>query len=366
MACPRNQTIFQWSNVTGTPAAAVTNAPAKVTYMLTARRFVFALGCSQESGGASTRSASATPTLRTRPAGPQASPRARPRASTSCRAGAESSGRNIGADFLVWTSHKLFAATYVGQIGQVWAFEEVGDKCGLIGPGAAVVVGQTAFWISPDRQFHSYTLGGAVQNVACPIREAFADNLAASQGDKIVASSIAEFGEIRFDYPDSREGYENSRYVALCVDGPDAGSWYRGIMARTAMVDAGPSANPVGATYAGNIYWHERGTSADGAALESYIETAEIFLDENNAVLARQLWPDLADQVGPVLVTIYSRMYPQGDVTTYGPITLAPGDDRADFKAQGRLFRVRFAGNSSPSRYRLGRMVVDVKVRGRK
>jgi hypothetical protein len=367
MMCPRGQTIFRWSNVTASPAVAVTNAPANVTYMLTARRFLFALGCNQESGGVFNplcirHSDLEDPTGWT----------------TSITSGSTSreyvlpgggrivAGRNIGADFLVWTSHKLFAATYVGQIGQVWAFEEVGDKCGLIGPGAAVVVGQTAFWTSPDRQFHSYTLGGAVQTIECPIREDYADNLSASQGDKVVASSIAEFDEIRFDYPDSRDGNENSRYVALCIAGPDAGSWYRGEMARTAMVDAGPSSYPIGTTVDGNVYWHEKGQSADGAALSSFVESADIYLDQNNAVLCRGFWPDIAFQTGAMQVTITSRMYPQGDVTTYGPLTIAPGDDRADFKAQGRLFRVRIEANAAPSEWRLGRIVFDAKLRGRK
>jgi hypothetical protein len=120
-----------------------------------------------------------------------------------------------------------------------------------------------------------------VQSIPCPIRKDFADNLSPSQWDKIVASSIAEFNEVRFDYPDARDGFENSRYVALCVDGPDLGSWYRGQMARTAMVDAGPHAYPIGVTFDGHVYWHEKGASADGAALAWSLSTANLYLDEN-------------------------------------------------------------------------------------
>ncbi len=367
LANPRGQTIYQWSNNTAVIAAPVTNAPANVIHMLVARDFVFAFGCNQEVGGAFNSLCFRHSGLRDATSW-----------TTDITSGSTSreyvlpgggrivAARNIGRDILCWTSHKLYYISYVGQIGQIWRADEVGDKCGLIGPNAAVVKGSTAYWVSPDRQFHSYTVGGTVRSIRCPIREDFADNLAASQGDKIVASTIAEFDEVRFDYPDSRDGFENSRYVALAVDGPDAGSWYRGEMARTAMVDAGPSANPIGVTYAGAIYWHERGFSADGGQIASFIESADIYLDENNTVLARQFWPDIADQVGPVFVTIYARNYPQGDVTTYGPLTLGAGDDRADFKASGRLFRVRIEGNSAPSRWRLGRIVFDAKLRGRK
>lgn len=367
MASPRNQTIFQWSNNTGAPAVAVTNAPANVTFMLVARDFVFALGCNEEVSGdfnplcirhSGIRDATSWTTDIT--------------AATTSReyvlpgGGRIVAGRNIGRDLLIWTSHKLYYGTYVGQIGQIWRFDEVGDKCGLIGPGAAIVKGRTAFWPSGDRQFHTYTVGGSVQAIPCPIREAFADNLAASQSDKIVASSVAEYSEIRFDYPDGRDGYENSRYVSLRVEGPDAGSWHRGVQVRTAMVDAGPALNPIGVSFAGNCYWHERGNSADGAVLPWFIETADIYLDENSTVLTRGFWPDIADQVGPVMFDVSSKLYPQGDVTTYPTLTVTPGQDRADFKASGRLFRVRISGNSSPSNARLGLLVFDAKLRGRK
>lgn len=367
MANPRGQTIFQWSNATGTPAAAVTNAPANVTYMLVARDFVFALGCNQEVGGAFNP-------LCIRHSGVRQATNWTTDSSSASTAreyilpggGRIVAGREVGRSILVWTSHSLYLGTYVGQIGQVWRFDKVGDKCGLIGPNAAVIVGSTAFWISPDRQFHSYTVGGSVLPVACPIREDFADNLAYSQSDKIVASSCAQYSEVRFDYPDSRDGYENSRYIALCVEGPDAGSWHRGQMARTAMVDAGPSSYPCAVTYEGAVYWHERGKSADGAVIDWFIESADIYLDENMTVMARSFWPDIADQVGGVDLTLTTRMFPQGEGTVFGPHSMAAGLDKVDFKATGRLYRVKFSGSSAPTSARLGLGIFDVELRGRK
>lgn len=374
IASPRNQTIFQWSNNTAAPAVALTNAPDNVTYMIVARDFVFALGCNEEVSGDFNPLCIRHSDIR----GPTGWSTDATSASTSREyvlpgGGRIVAGREVGRSMLVWTNHSLFVGTYVGQLNKIWQFDQVGRNCGLIGPGAAVVLGATAFWISPDRQFHSYTLGGAVEPIVCPIREDFADNLAASQGDKIVASTVAEHGEVRFDYPDSRDGYENSRYVAVAVQGPDAGAWSRGFTSsRTAMVDAGPSTYPCGVTYAGAIYWHERGDSADGAALASYIETADTYLDDERSFLARGLWPDVADQVGTLYLTVTTRKYPQTETgdddppVVYGPLALAPGADKVDFKLSGRLARVKFSADSSPSRGRLGRMTFDVKLRGRK
>lgn len=368
IANPRGQGIFQWSNSTGTEAVTVTNAPTEVTYCGVApTRQIFAFGCNEEVSGdfnplcirhcsiadttdwTTTSSSASTAREYILPGG-----------------GRIVASRLVGRFWLVWTNHGLWLGTYYGQIGKVWSFDKVGDKCGLIGPNAAVVLGSTAYWVSPDRQFHAYTLGGAVSPIACPIREEFGDNLAASQGDKVVASSIAEYGEIRWDYPDARDGYENSRYVAVAVEGPDAGSWYKGEMDRTAMCDAGPSSYPIAATYDGQLYWQEKGNSADGGALVSYIETADIYLDENLVWLTRSVWPDIADQVGPVSLTVTTRFFPQGDATSSATFAIAAGQDTVDFKTKGRLFRFRFGGDSAPSYFRLGRMLIDGKPGGRK
>jgi len=245
-------------------------------------------------------------------------------------------------------------------------FDKVGDKCGLAGPNAAVVQGSTAYWTSPDRQFHSYTLQGYVTAVNCQIREDFANNVAASQNDKIVASTVADYSEVRFDYPDSRDGFENSRYISFCTLGDDAGAWHLGLMARTAMVDAGPSLYPCGTTYAGNVYWHEKGHSADGGVLTGFIESADIYLDEDFTMLVRGMWPDISGQVGPVSLTVTARFFPQGDPVTYGPIMLSPGQDKVDFKIKGRLFKMRFDWSAAPAFSRLGLMTFDADRAGRK
>jgi hypothetical protein len=368
IANPRGQGIFQWSNNTANVAVTVTNAPAVVTYCGVApTRQIFAFGCSEEVGGAfnplcirHSSIADATDWTTTSSSASTAREYVLP------GGGRIVAARLVGRNWLVWTNHGLWVGTYYGQIGRVWSFDKVGDKCGLIGPNAAAVLGSTAYWVSPDRQFHSYSLGGVVMPIACPVREEFGDNLASSQGDKVVASSIAEYGEIRWDYPDSRDGYENSRYVALAVEGNDAGNWYKGEMARTAMVDAGPSSYPIGVTYGGMTYFHEKGNSADGGILTSFIETADIYLDENLVFLTRSVWPDIADQVGPVALTMTTRFYAQGDATASATYSVAPGQDTVDFKTKGRLFRFKFAGASAPSYFRIGRILVDGKPGGRK
>ncbi|WP_332763913.1 hypothetical protein [Phenylobacterium sp.] len=357
LANPRGGTIHAWTNATGTPAAPLANAPANVSHMLVAPQdMVFALGCNEEVSGVFNP-------LCIRHSGVRANTVWNTSNSTTAReyilpgGGRIVGGRAAGRYVLVWTNHALFLGDFVGSLQQPWRFERVGDKCGLIGPNAVVVVGQRAFWIGPDLQFYTYAIGGAVEPLECPIREAFADNLTPAQADKIMAASISAFTEVRWDYPDGRDGTENSRYLLLNIKD---GSWSRGIMARTAFVDAGPSDFPIGVTAGGAIFWHERGQSADGSAFSWFIKTADQYLSEDRLMMVRGVWPDLADQVGPVWITVESRLKPQGDVTTKGPYSMAVGDDKTDLRANGRLFNVTLAGNSAPTYTRLGRLAFDV------
>lgn len=369
LASYRGGTIYGWTNNTASVAQPLQNAPAQVTYMLVSpQRQVFALGCSQEIGGVFNAL-----TIRHSDVGSNtgwssiATSASTSREYTLPGGGRIVAGRVMGKYLLIWTTQALWLGTYVGQVGQVWRFDKVGDRCGLIGPNAAAVAGSTAFWMSPDRQFHSYTLGGAVSAVECPIREDFAQHLSPSQADKIVCSTIAEFSEVRWDYPDARDGVENSRYLALSVAGSDVGSWYRGQMARTAMVDAGPAQYPIGVTYGGNIYSHEKGNSADGGALSWSIETAFIYLDDNYTALARKLMPDFTDdQLGSVTLSILSRLFPQSADVTAGPYMIAPGQSEVDILATGRLFKMIFSGSSAQAYARIGVPLIDAKQRGRR
>ena len=368
LASPRNQWIFAWTNDTAQRAQALANAPANVTHMLVAPLSggyqVFALGCNEEVSGTFNPLCIRHSSVRNNTQWSTSASGSTAREYILTGGGRIVAGRMCGPALLVWTGDALFLGTFVGALNQPWRFERVGRNCGLIGPNAVVVAGQTAFWVSPDRQFFSYALGGQAEPLTCPIRRDFAEELAASQGDKVVASSNAEFSEVRFDYPDQRDGYENSRYLALAVGGPDAGAWHRGVMARTAFVDAGPSTYPIGVAFNGSVYLHEKGRSADGGPFSWFIESSDSYLDPDATLLARGVWPDFRDQVGPVTVTLSGRFHPQ-DVSQSVSAALAAGDAKADLLATGRLFRVKFSGQSAPTGCRIGKPTFDVALAGR-
>jgi len=358
IGAPRGGTIYHWANDTGAKAVPVKNAPAKVKAVLVSHTDqVFALGCNEEASGLYNPLCIRHSGIRRLNEWTTLTPEDSTAREYILPGGGEIvSGRNMGPYILVWTTNALFVGYYAANLAQPWKFERVAENCGLIGPNAAVVVGQRAVWLGPDMQFRIYNFGGQPEIIPCPIRHDFAANLTPSQADKIVASSVSRFGEVRFDYPDVRDGFENSRYVVVSLQ---TGLWTRGVMARTAMVDAGPSENPIGVAPDGSIYWHERGQSADGAPLSWHAETGELYLDPNTSVMIRSLWPDVAGQVGPWNLTLITRRRPNGRPRVVGPKAFASTTEKVDLRVDGRLFRLRLSGASSPAAGRLGTLVFD-------
>lgn len=365
IANPRGQGIFIWANNTASPAALLANAPAKVTCTVCpTTRQIMALGCNEEVSGvfnplAIRFSDLEQPTVWTTTVTNNAGEYILP------GSGEIVAGRLCGDHVLVWTTDALFLGTYIGSPTQTWAFEKVGDHCGSISPGAPIIRGQEAIWISPDHNFWSYVLGGVPQIVPCPIRDDFAENVAIGQSDKIVGASISSFGEAVWFYPDTRDGLEVSRELRVSPDG-----WIRGRLARTAFLDAGPHAYPIGVSYdpvagTGAAYWHEKGHSADGGPITGWIEGTDFYIAEaQGGLMIGGVWPDFRDQIGALSLTLYLRDHPQATERVKGPWLLAPGLSKRSFRAAGRICRVRFDFSSGPFFARQGKLEFDVQAIG--
>lgn len=363
-ANPRGQGIFRWLNDTGDIAEPLTNAPAVCNFILTTwTGQVMAFGCT-DSGATFNPSCIRISDVLDPEDWTVATD------STAQQYYLEGNGRIIGARQIgryvfVWTDSEL----HLGSYADGWSFERIG-AVGLAGPNAAIVKGQTAYWVAPDLQFYGCQVGGAPalllsnDGKPCPVRQSFADNAAIGQNDKIVAASVSERDEVLWCYSDARDGtgYENSRIIRLStLDG----AWSTDEEARTSFVDANPAPSPVSTTYAGAIYWQERGSSRDGAALSWSIETGDQYMDPGERFMMLRDWrPDFANQIGPVSLYVTTKRTPQGPETEHGPYVASPGQEKVDLRCSGLTFRFRFEGNSSPSYGRFGKQTFDVAPAG--
>lgn len=131
------------------------------------------------------------------------------------------------------------------------------------------------------------------------------------------------------------------------------------------MVDAGPSTFPCGVTFGGNVFWQERGTSADGQPFSWFIESADQMVGEDRVFRVGSCWPDFKNQLGAIILSLTTRFKPQG-VESSRTYSIAPSDEKIDVRAKGRYLRLKFSGNSSPTGGRLGAPVFEIIISSRR
>lgn len=150
-----------------------------------------------------------------------------------------------GEQLAIWTRDGLWVGTFTADPSSVYRFDPVSGALGLLGPNAAVIVGSTAYWITPDVQLWACPLGGAPSMLSSSIYDETLGKMVASQGDKLVLSYTPSTGELRIDYPHRDDAtLENSRYVLYHVQ---SGAWSTGKEVRTARISGAPLPYPVSA-----------------------------------------------------------------------------------------------------------------------
>lgn len=358
VASPRGGTLYLWENNPASLATVVTNAPDEITaIMTTPERQVLALGCNEEVSntfnplcirGCDLEDLTDWTTT------------ASNNAFEHILEGSGSivTGRMLGPYVCVWTNVGLYIGQFVGSPGQAYRFDPVAMNCGLIGPNAVQIIGQTAYWVGTDKQIRAWTPGTQPEIVPCPIWKDFADNMDDGQATKVVMASMSKFSEFWVHYPDARDGDENSRYIAVSVD---KGAWFRGDMERTAFTDAGVASFPIATDSSGNVYYHENDNGADVAW---NIRTADTYIGEGDLVAEIQRFiPDFEVQANAIDLTLYTRSYPGSAGVTKGPYSITTSTIKKDFRASGRIMAIELSGTGA---MRLGKPMFEAVVRGKR
>jgi hypothetical protein len=365
LACPRGQTIYEWSLDTGVVPPAIVGCPTNVaSIFVTAERILVACGC-QPYG-----SVTFDPLL-VRWSDQEINTSWTPTAANQAGEYPLSQGGRVVRGLpsrktnLLWTDTALYSMTYLGDPVLVYGFELLGSSCGLIGPNAAAEKDGNAFWMTPSGQFYSYS-GGAPTPLVCPVQRYVNDNLNWLQSDKIYCSMDSANSEVWWLYPDSRDGTGNecSRYVAFNYA---ENTWVVGSFDRTAWIDAGVLQYPIAADSTGLVYYQEYGHTANGGAITSFLESAPRDLaDGDQLASVLRVVPDIEDLSGGLSITLSGRLFPNGAELSYGPYTILPTTEKIDLRLTARQFSVRMDSASAPSFWRFGAPRFDIRLTGSK
>lgn len=264
---------------------------------------------------------------------------------------------------VLWTDIDMWFMNYVGSTF-TFGFTKVSSGCGLVGMNAAGVLGTKIYWMNLGGFY--YLSGGAVKPIECSVWDAVFQDLDKDNLDKVVCAPNSMFNEITWYYPSTSSGTgEPDRYVKFSEgQGGDQQVWDLGVLERTAWIDQSVLGEPIGASgEEALIFQHEVSPNADGAAMSPYFVTGEFLLDEgNNCVFIDWLLPDFkygnynGDQSAEVLMTIYTREFPNSPQTALGPYTFSEAVNELTTRARGRQASLRFESGDQDSFWRLGNM----------
>ena len=257
---------------------------------------------------------------------------------------------------LIWTDLDLWAMQYIGQ-PYVYAFNQIGSGCGLIGRKAAVALNGVVYWMGYSSFFTD--TGTGVSPLACPIWDVIFQNLDTTNTNRIRAASNARFGEVTWYYPTSTGSGEVTNYVKYNVN---LDVWDYGTLGRTAWVDQSVLGPPIGADPSSlYLYQHETSTDADGQAMLSSFTTGYFALsDGDEKTFIDQFWPDMkwgyygSTQNATVNLTFYGTDYTGQTPYTYGPSALTVSTNFITPRIRSRYVAISLSSSDIGSFWRIG------------
>ena len=339
-----DETIYEYI-LTGV-AEPVANAPTASSVVVTAERFLFALGaggiprkvqwCDRENNTEWTPAA-------TNEAG-----------DIELQTNGEiMSGLQVRGRTLLLTTTDAHIATYSGP-PTVYGFERVGVACGVISRMSGVAVSEGAFWMGQAGFF--YFNGSSVEPIACEVHDRVFFDLNRQQRSKVVVTHNSKYNEVWWFYP-SEASTENNRYVAYDYK---ENIWHIGAMPRTAACDVGVFTTPIWFGADGTVYNHDLGYDYEGDT--PYVESGPVNIGNGDNVMhVTQMIPDEQTQ-GEVTAIFKTRFYPNGVERSYGPYSMS---NPTSLRMTGRQIRVKLTGTALTS-WRIGTMRVDISQGGKR
>ena len=257
---------------------------------------------------------------------------------------------------LIWTATTLHSMTFRGP-PYIFGFRELATGCGLGSPNGVVEIGGNVFWIGVN-QFFGFD--GAVKPIPSSVSNHVFDDFNLNQIEKVVAGLNKQHNEVFWFYPSSGSA-ENDRYAKYNYR---ENAWDVGTMVRTAWVDASTFTNNVGASSDGYLYQHEVGVDADGSAMTSYIQSADIDIGDGEEVMfVDRMIPD-ATITGTLDSYVKTRKHPADSYTTKGAFAMSATTKRVNPRARGRQIAVRFESTRVGDNWRLGSTRIDMNPDG--
>jgi len=315
-------------------------------------------------------------------------------------------GAKLGRNAIyVWSDTSLFTMRFVGT-PFTFAFEQVGNNCGLIGKNAAVEVDGAAYWMS-DNGFFRYT--GKLESMDCLVEDYVYDNLNTTSNQMVYAGINNLFGEVIWFYPEANSNVNTQSVTYSYLDSTAKRPiWFVNaspLFIRTTWQDSAVFGLPHGTQYdadtdtsfdvTGNTegvsyyYEHETGvnqvrlgvttaipadiTSGDYDITQKVVRGAATNLgdlrgDGKNIMRVSRIIPDFISQQGNAVIQLDLRNYPNDTAasSSLGPFTVTSSTDKVDTRARGRAIALTISNTAVDTSWKLGTFRLDIHAAGRR
>tara|TARA_R100001163_G_scaffold2784_1_gene4273 strand:- start:1029 stop:3248 length:2220 start_codon:yes stop_codon:yes gene_type:complete len=321
-------------------------------------------------------------------------------------AGSRIIGAKLGRNAIyVWSDTALFTMRFVG-VPNIFAFEQAGTNCGLIGKNAAVEVDGAAYWMS-ENGFFKYT--GKLESMDCLVEDYVYDNLNTTSNQMIYAGVNNLFGEVVWFYPEANSNVNTQSVMYSYLDSTlKRPIWFvndSSLFIRTTWQDSAVFGLPHATQYdasddssfdvTGNTdgityyYEHETGvnqirlgvttaipaniTSGDFDITQKVVRGAATNLgdlrgDGENIMRISRVIPDFISQQGNTVVQLDLRNYPNNAAASspLGPFTITSGTEKIDTRARARAIALTVSNTAVDTNWKLGTFRLDIHAGGRR
>ena len=288
--------------------------------------------------------------------------------------------RSRGA-ILVWSDTALYQMQLIGT-PFTFGFSQLGSACGAIGLHSAVESNGNSFWMGKDSFF---VFDGSVKKIPCSVEDYVFENIDQASQKDTFACLNSEFNEVTWFYPSSGSS-QIDRYVTYNYQEQ---TWCIGDLSRTSWVDKGVYNFPYALDYNANssttpvsplapatlisgvtngralMYAQENGTDANGAALESELNSGAFVIPQagENLMSIKRFIPDFKVITGNIDVDLIFKLYPTSTATTISH-TITSATEKVGTRARGRQAQISIKTTETGANWRYGTYRADVQPDG--
>ena len=265
---------------------------------------------------------------------------------------------------IISTDEAIYGMTFVGG-NFVFSFRLLATDAGAAGLNTMISIDGDVYWLGKRNVFK---YDGRVQELPCPVQYYVFDRMQTRYIDKTVVGHNKSFKEITWFYVsnDNTAGTVNPEPDSYLTYNYAENAWTVGTMDRTVWNDSfGAKTVPFAFDPDGYLYNHETGTSANGAAMNSYIEGSprEISAEGETLYMVDQVVPDVNMSANTSLsLYMNTRKYPNATETVKGPFTITSTTDKVSTRAKGRQIALKFQSTGTTDEWTLG----DFRINSRK